>query len=153
MTYQGARQRLHQALTPPRPASQRGSSEKRDTNQRHGWITYTTGPPTSHKGNFLLYCERHYIKLKLWLCFESVQFLPQTSTLQHLSWLQLLQWANLRSASIWVKGFICYLEIMHTFKWCYVKKMGIELTRDKNPLALPILYKGFLTSSHALPSK
>jgi len=63
MTYPGARQRLHQALTPPRPASQRGSSEKRDTNQHHGWITYTTGPATSHKGNFLLYCKRHYIKL------------------------------------------------------------------------------------------
>lgn len=111
------------------------------------------GPATSHKGNFLLYCERHYIKLKTMTMLWVSSVLPQRSTLEHLSWLQLLPWANLRSASIWAKGFRRYLEIMHTFRWCYVNKMGFAFTRDKNPLALPILYKGFLTSSHALPSK
>lgn len=153
MTYQGVRQRLQQALTPPRPASQRGSSEKQDTNQHHGWITYTNGPATSQKGHFLLYCKRHYIKLKPWLCLDSVQFLPQCSTLEHLSWLQLFPWANLRNASVGAPGFTCYLEIMHRFGWCHIKKMGFVFTRDKHPLALPILYKGFLISSHALPSK
>lgn len=122
MTYQGVRQRLYQELTPPRPASQRGSSEKCETNQHHGRTTYTTGPATSHKGNFLLYCKRHHRNFKKYDCaFESVQFLPQCSIL--------------------TSALAGYRYSKNQLKKCLCMSQGIHMLHSNNAHVQVVLHK------------